>query len=33
MKGALDCLTNSPCQHLKKYIKNSMENMHADVRV
>ena len=33
MKGALDCLTNSPYQHPKKYIKNSMENMHAGVKV
>ena len=32
-KEALDCLTNSPCQHLNKYTENSMENMHADLRV
>ena len=30
---AFDCQTNSPCQHLKKCIKNSMENMHTDVIV
>ena len=30
-KGALDCFTNSPCQHLKKHIENSMENMQTDV--
>ena len=23
----------SPCQHLRKCIENSMENMHTDVRV
>ena len=29
-----DCETNSPfCQHLKKYIENSMENMNSDVKV
>ena len=27
----LDCQTNSPCQHLRKCIRNSLENMHADV--
>ena len=27
-----DCLANSPCQHLRKCIENSMENMHIDVR-
>ena len=26
-------LANSPCQHLRKCIENSMENMHTDVRV
>ena len=25
--------TDSPCQHLRKCIENSMENMHSDVRV
>ena len=25
--------TNSPCQHLRKYIENSMEIMHTDVRM
>ena len=25
--------TNSPCQHLRKCIENSMENMHTDVRL
>ena len=28
-----DCLTNSPCQHFRKCIENSMENMHTDVGV
>ena len=32
-KEALHCKPNSPCQHLRKHIENSMENMHADVRV
>ena len=32
-KEALDCLTNSPGQHLNKYTENSMENMHTDLRV
>ena len=33
MKEAYDCYTNSPCQHLKKCIKNNMENlcMYTDV--
>ena len=26
-----DCWTNSPCQHLRKCIGTSMENMHTDV--
>ena len=30
---AFDCETFSPCQHLRKCIKNSMDNMHIDVRV
>ena len=30
---ALDCYTNSPCQHLSKCMENSMENMHTDVRL
>ena len=30
MKVALDCDTNSPCQHLKK-CKNSLKNVHTDV--
>ena len=30
---ALDCYTNSPCQHLRKCMENSMENMHTDVRL
>ena len=30
---ALDCWSNSPCQHLRKCIENSLENMHTDVRV
>ena len=30
---ALDCNTNSPCLHLRNCIENSMENMHAEVRV
>ena len=25
--------TNSPCQHLRKYIENSMEIMHSDVMI
>lgn len=28
---ALDCLANSPGQHLVKYIENSIENIHAVV--
>ena len=32
-KEAPDCQTNSPQQHLRKCIENSMENMHTDVRV
>ena len=30
---ALDRETNSPHQHLRECIGNSMENMHSDVRV
>ena len=33
MKEALGYETNSPCQQLRKYIKNRIENIHADVRV
>ena len=33
MKEVFDWQTNSPCQHLRRCIKNSMENMHTDVRV
>ena len=32
-KEALYYWTNSPCQHPRKCIENSMENMHSDVRV
>ena len=32
-KEALDCETNSPCQNLRKCIKDSVENMHTDVRL
>ena len=32
-KEALDCCTNSPCQHLSKCMENSLENMHTDVRL
>ena len=32
-KEALDCYTNSPCQHLSKCMENSLENMHTDVRL
>ena len=32
-KEPLDCSTNSPCQLLKKCIKNSIENIHTDIRV
>ena len=32
-KEVLDCKTNSPCQHLKKCIENSEENMHINDRV
>ena len=31
-KEAFDFKTNSPSQHFKKCIENSMENMHTDVR-
>ena len=30
---ALDCYTNSPCQHLSKCMENSLESMHTDVRL
>ena len=33
LKEAVDCLTNSPYQHLSKRIENSMENVHTDYRV
>ena len=33
LKEALNCLTNSLCQHLGKCIENSKENMHTDVRM
>ena len=33
IKEALDCSTNSPCQHLRKCLQNSMENLHTDIRV
>ena len=26
-----DCYVNSPCQHLRKCMENSMENMHTDI--
>ena len=29
----LNCLTNSPCQHLRKQRENSMKNILTDVRV
>ena len=32
-KEALDCYTNSPCQHLSKCMENSLENMQTDVRL
>ena len=32
-KEALDCYSNSPCQHIRKGIENSIENMHIEVRV
>ena len=33
MKEALDCLTDSPCQHLVKYMEKSMKNIHIDGEV
>ena len=30
---AFDCETFSPCQYIRKCMKNSVENMHIDVRV
>ena len=33
IKEALDCLTHSPHQDLRKFIENSMENILTDVRV
>ena len=32
-KEGLDCLTNSPCQHIRKCVENSKDNMHTDVRM
>ena len=32
-KEALDYETNSPHQHLRECVGNSMENMHTDARV
>ena len=32
-KETLENLKNSPFQHLRKCVENSMENMHIDVRV
>ena len=29
----LDCLTNSPDHHHRKCLENSVENIHADIRV
>ena len=29
-KEAFDCYTNSLCQHLRKCLQNSMENMKTD---
>ena len=33
IKESLDCQKNSPCQHLRKCIKNSMKTMHTNIRV
>ena len=33
VKEPFDWQTNSPCQHLRKCIKNNVENMYTDVRV
>ena len=33
IKEIITCCTNSPYQHLKECIENSMENMHTDLRV
>ena len=30
---AFDRKTNSPCQYLRKFLENSLENMHTDGRV
>ena len=30
---AFDWELCSPCQHLRKCMKNSMENMHSDIRM
>ena len=30
-KEPFDLQTNSPCQHPRKFIENSVENMHTDV--
>ena len=29
----VDCHTNSPCQYLREYMENSMENTFTDIRV
>ena len=31
-KEAVDCYTNSPCQHIREYMENSMEKTFTDVR-
>ena len=31
-KEGLDYHTNSPCQHIKKFIEKCMENIHTDIR-
>ena len=33
LKEALDREKNYPCQHLRKCLENSMENIHSDVTV
>ena len=33
MNNTLIIKKNSPCQHIRKGIENSMENMHTDVGV
>ena len=32
LRVAIDCSTNSPWEHLREFIENSMENIHAEVR-